>query len=72
MNKLLCFVDKTIEPQHSFIDGMLAKRMSDEFDVTIYTSWDRLSDIKKMNYHNAKLRPYLFPRKGFLLSLIHI
>ncbi|MEZ9826958.1 glycosyltransferase [Vibrio sp. OPT24] len=69
MNKLLCFVDKTIEPQHSFIDGMLAKRMSDEFDVTIYTSWDRLSDIKKMNYHNAKLRPYLFPRKGFLRIL---
>lgn len=71
MNKLLCFVDKEGEPQHSFIDGMLAKRMSDEFDVTIYTSWNKLKDIRSTRYHNAKLCAYLFPRRG-VFRLINI
>ncbi|MFA0441916.1 glycosyltransferase [Vibrio sp. 10N.222.51.C12] len=72
MNKLLCFVDKAGEPQHSFIDGMLAKRCSEDFDVIIYTSWDKLSDIGTKSYHNSMLRTYLFPRRGFyrLLNVI--
>ena len=66
MDKLICFVDKSGPPKHSFIDGLLAKRINEDFDVYIYSSWKKGISLRSRPYHTATLRSVLFPRIGLL------
>lgn len=66
---ILCFLDKSYPPNHSFVDDFLASALpNDNVNVTLYVS---KSDkfIKCHKYKNAQICPILFPRRNFLRFL---